>query len=285
MKIAVLSDIHGNYIALEECINYALDKGIDTFLFLGDYLGELAYPQKTMKFLYSLKEKYQCWFIKGNKENYWLNYDQTWKENDSTTGTLYYTYHNLTDIDMDFFHKLNDKEELSFNGLPSITICHGSPNRVNEKLLPDNENTFSIMDNNKADYILCGHTHIQGVITHNQKVVWNAGSVGVPLHSNGKAQFLILSSTEDFTWKSEFISLDYNVEKVIDDLHSSGLYNKAPGWSAVSEYLLRTGEISHGSVLARAMFLCREKTGQCNWPDVPEEYWKLAVKEMIPQTR
>lgn len=154
MKIAVLSDIHGNYIALEECINYALDKGIDTFLFLGDYLGELAYPQKTMKFLYSLKEKYQCWFIKGNKENYWLNYDQTWKENDSTTGALYYTYHNLTDTDMDFFHKLNDKEELSFNGLPSITICHGSPNRVNEKLLPDNENTFSIMDNNKADYIL-----------------------------------------------------------------------------------------------------------------------------------
>ena len=58
MKIAVLSDIHGNYIALEECINYALDKGIDTFLFLGDYLGELVYPQKTMKFLYSLKEKY-----------------------------------------------------------------------------------------------------------------------------------------------------------------------------------------------------------------------------------
>ncbi|MDE7309516.1 MAG: metallophosphoesterase [Lachnospiraceae bacterium] len=285
MKIAVLSDIHGNYVALEQCVNYALDKGIDTFIFLGDYLGELAYPQKTMKFLYSLKEKYQCWFIKGNKENYWLNYDQTWKENDSTTGVLYYTYHNLTDTDMDFFRKLNDKEEISFNGLPSITICHGSPNRVNEKLIPDNENTFSIMDNNKADYILCGHTHIQGVITHNQKVVWNAGSVGVPLHSNGKAQFLILSSTEDLTWKSEFVSLDYNVEKVIDDLHSSGLYNKAPGWSAVSEYLLRTGEISHGSVLARAMFLCREKTGQCNWPDVPEEYWEMAVNKMIPQTR
>ena len=44
---------------------------------------------------------------------------------------------------------------------------------------------------------------------------------------------------------------------------------------------LRTGEISHGSVLGRAMFLCREKTGQCNWPDIPEEYWKLAVEDMI----
>lgn len=281
MKIAVLSDIHGNYVALEKCVNYVLDRGIEKFLFLGDYLGELAYPQKTMSLLYSLKEKYQCWFIKGNKENYWLNYNNTWKKNDSTTGALYYTYHNLTDTDISFFHKLNDKLEFCLDNLPAITICHGSPNKVNEKMIPDNENTFSIIDNNKADYILCGHTHIQGVIEHNGKVVWNPGSVGVSLHSKGKTQFLILSSTENFTWKSEFISLDYDVEKVIDDLHVSGLYDNAPSWCTVSEHLLRTGEISHGSVLARAMFLCQEKTGHCNWPDVPEEYWKLAIKEML----
>ncbi len=51
MKIAVLSDIHGNYIALRECIKYAVEKGIETFVFLGDYVGELAYPQKTMEIL------------------------------------------------------------------------------------------------------------------------------------------------------------------------------------------------------------------------------------------
>ena len=67
MEIAVLSDIHGNYVALETCVNYALERGIDKFIFLGDFLGELAYPQRTMKLLYSLKEKYRCWFIKGNK--------------------------------------------------------------------------------------------------------------------------------------------------------------------------------------------------------------------------
>lgn len=58
MKIAVLSDIHGNYIAFRKCIDYALSNGIDTFLFLGDYVGELAYPQKTMEIIYSLKERY-----------------------------------------------------------------------------------------------------------------------------------------------------------------------------------------------------------------------------------
>ena len=97
IKIAVLSDIHGNYVALQKCIDYALNLGIETFVFLGDYVGELAYPQKTMEQLYTLKEKYPCYFIKGNKEDYWLNYKASgeigWSEIDSTTGSLYYTYH------------------------------------------------------------------------------------------------------------------------------------------------------------------------------------------------
>ena len=68
MKIAVLSDIHGNYIALKECIKNALNRKVDTFVFLGDYVGELAFPQKTMNILYSVKETYKCFFIKGNKD-------------------------------------------------------------------------------------------------------------------------------------------------------------------------------------------------------------------------
>ena len=42
MKIAVLSDVHGNYIALQKCIDYVLFKGVDAFIFLGEYVGELA---------------------------------------------------------------------------------------------------------------------------------------------------------------------------------------------------------------------------------------------------
>ncbi len=283
LNIAVLSDIHGNYVALQKCLDYALSIGIDTFIFLGDYLGELAYPQKTMDILYSIKGKYKSFFIKGNKENYWINYEKEqigWKEYDSTTGSLYYTYYNLTEKDLQFFKSLSVKEELEFDNLPPITICHGSPQNVNEKLLPDNENTLRIMENNPNDYILCGHSHIQGKIEHNGKTVLNPGSVGVSLHSNGKAQFMILKGSRDM-WDYEFISLEYDIENVIADLHSSELSKKAPYWCKVSENLLRTGEISHGTVLARAMALCKAKFGECNWPNVPEECWEQAVKEMI----
>ena len=41
MEIAVLSDIHGNFEAFQACMDYALARNIHTFLFLGDYLGEI----------------------------------------------------------------------------------------------------------------------------------------------------------------------------------------------------------------------------------------------------
>ena len=282
LVIAVLSDIHSNYVALQKCLDYAINAGADLFFFLGDYVSDFAYPQKTMDLLYALKEKYRCFFIKGNREDYMINYEKEqkgWKEYSSTTGALCYTCQNLRQRDLQFFKSLSLKEELEFDGLPSLTVCHGSPRKVNEKLTPKAENTFSIMDNDPNDYILCGHTHIQGKIEHNGKTVLNAGSVGVPMHSNGKAQFMILRGLQG-TWSHEFVSLEYDIEAAIANLYSSGLYKKAPYWCKVLEKCVKTGEIEHGAVLERAMKLCREKFGECRWPDIPEECWAQAVKEM-----
>ena len=48
MNIAIMADIHGNHIALEACIGEARKLGAEEFLFLGDYLGELAYPERAI---------------------------------------------------------------------------------------------------------------------------------------------------------------------------------------------------------------------------------------------
>ena len=283
-QIAVLADIHGNYIALQKCVEYVRERGIDTFLFLGDYVGELAYPQRTMELLYELQEKYHCYFIKGNKEDYWIHYHkiggQDWKEIDSTTGSMVYTYRHLSEKDIEFFGGLSHVREIMFKGLPAITICHGSPRKANEKMLPDDEKTFAILEENTADYILCGHTHVQGRIRYKNKVAYNPGSVGVSLHGNGRAQFMILHGAKG-EWTEEFVSLAYDVQSVIRELYEEELHIKAPCWCRVTENLLLTGETPHGSVLARAMQLCTEDMGECNWPNIPEKYWWQAVKEMI----
>ena len=284
-EIAVLSDIHGNYNAFERCVSYILERGIQTFIFLGGYLGEMPYPQKTMKLLYELRDSYECYFIRGNKENYWLNYDFSWKEKSSVTGALYYAYHSLTAGDLGFFKSMPIKRELVFDGMPALTICHGSPRKVNEEMRPDDENTFSIMEQNTADLIMCGHTHRQGIIRHGGKTVINASSVGLSINGGAKAQFAILSG-KNGAWENELISLEYDTDAVIADLHSSRLYESAPVWCRITECMLRGGRLgggglTHGKVLLRAMELCEKGEGVCCWPDIPEKYMEAAMEEMI----
>lgn len=283
MDIAVLSDIHGNHIALDRCLKFSHSKSISIFVFLGDYIGELAFPHKTMKLLYNLMKENTCFFIKGNKEDYMLNYRANgeigWKDYNSTTGSLLYTYNSLEKEDLDFFAKLKSSQEILLTNMPPITICHGSPYKINEKLLPNSDKTFNIMDSVSTPIILCGHTHMQMKIRHNGKRVLNCGSVGVPLQSSGRTQFMIIHSG-DSGLLEEFISLEYDVNAVIQDMHDEHLYKHAPYWSIITEHLLRGGKVSHGEVLLRAMELCRDKTGACRWPDIPESCWKRAIDEI-----
>lgn len=282
MKIAVFSDIHGNYVALQTCVKYVLTQGINTFIFLGDYVGELAYPERTMTLIYELAQKHQCFFIRGNKEDYWINYRKNgetgWHYNNSTTGSLLYAYQHLTSQDIAFFESLPISREISFGKLPALTACHGSPANNRKKLLQNDPDTREIMKCSPTELILCGHTHVQTQIEEYGKRVLNPGSVGIPMFSDGRTQFLILhGDARNHTWHEEFVSLTYNVEQVIQELHLSGLDKYAPYWCRITVNLLRNGLISHGAVLEKAMELCQKETGSCIWPNIPEKYYEQAI--------
>ena len=81
-------------------------------------------------------------------------------------------------------------------------------------------------------------------------------------------------------WEEEPVSLTYDTDRVIRELHKSGLYRHAPYWCVVTENILRGGELSHGTVLARVMELCTQDTGSCSWPDIPEKYWEKVIAEL-----
>lgn len=282
MKIAVLADIHSNHIAFETCIAHARKQGIETFLFLGDYVGEMAYPQKTMRMIYELKEKYMCYFIRGNKEEYWLNYRKSgengWSNKQSTTGMLLYAYNQLTQEDFAFYESMPIAMEVQIENIPKLKICHGSPRKVNELLFFEEERTKEVMDEINTPVILCGHTHVQGQLAHNGNLLLNPGSVGISFLSQGKAQYMILHMDSDKVLP-EFLNLPYDTGKVIEEMKEEKLYERAPYWSYITEQILRGVPITHGRILNRAMELCREEVGVCNWPEIPEIYYEMALKE------
>ena len=108
VKLAVLSDIHSNHIALESVLEYISGKYYDMYIFLGDYVTDCPYPQKTLSLIGEFSREHRCLFIRGNREDYLIDHRSSggaW-EYGSKTGVLRYTYENITNEQLDLFEKM-----------------------------------------------------------------------------------------------------------------------------------------------------------------------------------
>ena len=66
MKYACLSDIHGNIEAFNACVKDAFQKGIDGFIFLGDYVTDFPFENEVLDKIQEIEANYPCYIIKGN---------------------------------------------------------------------------------------------------------------------------------------------------------------------------------------------------------------------------
>lgn len=284
MNIAVLSDIHGNEIASQSCMKYLENQSIDAYCFLGDYIGEFPGIRGVMDTLYALQKKVPCYMIRGNKEEYMLSgmgdAHPEWDSYPSTVGMLRYGRQQLTQEDLSFIKALPVTARISIDGMKDLRICHGTPRAVREDMRPQNSQNKEILAEVEEEYMLCGHTHRVMALREYGKTIWNPGSVGLPIIEEGgiKTQFMILHSSNG-AWHPEFVALDYDIERVIQDMYENGLYEIAPYWTRTTACILRGEHMTHGMMLGRAMALCEQETGRCDWPAVPEIFWKQAFEE------
>ena len=69
MKYAILSDIHSNVSAFQEVYRDTQQKGVDGYIFLGDFIGYLASPKGVLEILKSILEKHpDSYWVLGNHE-------------------------------------------------------------------------------------------------------------------------------------------------------------------------------------------------------------------------
>jgi len=279
MRIAIMADIHSNAEAFRACIDRAEKEGVDSFIFLGDYLGDMANPRETMDLLYELKSHYPCTFIRGNKEDYWLNHRdnpyEVWEYGKTTTGMLRYNYDRLEEKDFLFFESMPISMDIKYEGLPAFTVCHGSPLKANQSMREDYKYIDGLLSQIDAETIICAHFHIQTNYTRNNKTVINPGSVGVPLnvHGHSISQFMTLYD-EAGCWNYDFINVEYDISKTLSAMDSEKLYELAPAWYKITKHLLLTGETSHATVIKRVMDRYHKDTGRWELHEIPEEYWE-----------
>ncbi|MCR5186330.1 MAG: metallophosphoesterase family protein [Clostridia bacterium] len=135
MNIAILSDIHGNIFALRKCIEYIEKIKIDSIIFCGDYISDIPRSHEVISCLKELSSKYKCYFIKGNRENYVIDYLKSNKKNwtiDNRNAPMLCTLNELTEEDIAFIEKLPDSIGINIEGHPAIYVRHKRIENSNE---------------------------------------------------------------------------------------------------------------------------------------------------------
>lgn len=296
--VAVLADVHGNYLALESCLDYAKAHNIKKYILLGDYITDHAYPQRVMELLYDLRERFDCRFIRGNREDYMIDYRRNggrqadgrpWRDC-SAQGALLYCYENLTARDIDWFEGLPISGVWEIDGAPPIAYCHGSPRKTKE-YMHGNPESLPMLAQVPADLVVKGHHHRHWSLWHRGKRIVCAGSVGNPIDHRTRpgrpeatdlakrAQMLLLHF-KNGQWLPEYVRIPYDWQGTIKNLETSSLTARAPAWATLLRHNVLTGLDPFGVVPSRAAELYRLSTGiEAPWADVPEEFWRQAAGE------
>ena len=239
MRVALISDIHGNLVALETVLSAIAQRNIDTILCLGDVAAGGPQAGEVIERLQQL----DCPVVMGNTDAKLLTIQPKQLENVYSQ--------NVHDIDVWCAQQLTDAHKAYIQTFrPTLTHAlphnrvllayHGSPRSFKELLLPTTpdevlEEAFAGF---QADIMVGGHTHMQMFRRYKDILVLNPGSVGAsidrfaPLEKVRNAlwtEYAILDTTYN-DLHVELFRVPFDIEKFIAITLASGMPHAE--WSA-----------------------------------------------------
>jgi len=195
MKIAVLSDIHGNYIALKTVLEAAKSQKVDHLFLLGDQIG---YFFRAIQ-VFELIKDWSFDMISGNHERLFLEYlnasDERKKAINMKYGSCFSYYEKQFPQELiNEIIGLPEQKTVTKDSL-SFLLCHGSPNNKDQYIYPDASlKVLNAIDIEKTDFILNGHTHYPMIFKGKNSLFINVGSVGQSRTVGGIANWGIINT-------------------------------------------------------------------------------------------
>ncbi|WP_156678809.1 metallophosphoesterase family protein [Sphingomonas profundi] len=192
MRLAVLSDIHGNLPALEAVIANARARGADAFVNLGDSVSGPLWPRETAALLMALG-----WpTLAGNQDR------QVVQEHLATMGASdRFARERLGPAQLAWLATLPSTLEYAAD----IFLCHGTPASDSAYLLEDvgEDGAYPAAPGAVAERLagrrerltLCGHSHLARLLwLADGRTVANPGSVGLPAYADPLPHWHVMES-------------------------------------------------------------------------------------------
>lgn len=204
MKIAFISDIHGNYEALKAVLS-ELDKlGISSVYCAGDIVGYYSQINECCNELRSRGIP----SVMGNHDWYMAG-GGFCPRSRSVNDCLAYQRVIIEKENLDWLKTLP-----VYIQIDQIQMVHGGwADPIDEYLKPGQEYFEKVM----GDVFVSGHTHVQTVQRFGNKTYCNPGSVGQPRDGDPRAAFAIYDG-KNF----ELHRVEYDMQKVFDLMEAAG---------------------------------------------------------------
>ena len=226
MKIAIISDLHGNIDALESVLSDIKSENCSKIFCLGDIAMAGPEPKTAIHRIHELMQSQDFHIIQGNTDNMlsvfsFDIYNEILKVNAVMASAYLADSQLLNDEEKNFLKNLPEKEELELFGI-KILLVHGSPRKNNENIYPNLkiEEVEEMIAETNANIIFCGHTHMPcGYQTNTEQTIVNVGSIGRPFSEIPDSCYAIMEINEEnstYTIKHKFVK--YDVEKAAEKI-------------------------------------------------------------------
>ncbi len=185
MRIAVISDIHGNLVAFETVLNHLASDEIDQIVCLGDVAAGAPQPAGTVARLRAIDGP----VVMGNADAEVLDpastpaIDQTTHRVKEITA---WAASQLADDELAYLRAFQPTVEIPLGDAGLLVGCHGSPRSFDDQMLPTTStgDLDAMLEGIPATttIVASGHTHQQGLRRYRGLLLLNPGSVGLPFH-------------------------------------------------------------------------------------------------------
>ncbi|MDQ3459889.1 MAG: metallophosphoesterase [Deinococcota bacterium] len=216
MRLAIISDIHGNLHALEAVLRDLRSQGADEFVVNGDMVNRGPNNVAVLERL--LAEG--CVLTLGNHDDLirkWVERDgdlpAAWFEDPFWEGTAWVARQLEEAGCIAALRDLPMTHKVTVTGAPTLLISHGSPRHYREgygKFLSDAD-IAEIVQNHPADILIGSHTHRAMVRRWADYRVLNTGAVGAPFNGDPRAQYLLMTLSGG-DWQADFRAVSYDRE-------------------------------------------------------------------------
>lgn len=212
MRLALISDVHANATALRAVLDELESLDVDRVVCAGDVVGYGPDPAACVELVRESADV----VVAGNHDRMVETPDRYAAHPTAGPG-LSHAADSLSEPARAWLRSLDSRTRLA-NASVVVAHSHPDPGRRGEYVYPDG---FSAVESAvDADYLVLGHTHVQGVHEGEETVVVNPGSVGQPRDGDPAAAYALVD-TDARTVDCRRVG--YDVEAVVDRIEKAGL--------------------------------------------------------------